>query len=71
MATTRTDEQTTLGVVVEIANGDKVTYKTRSFKYIAPATTDDDVRTWGNQLGAFQTHDVSGVKRTDVAILEE
>jgi len=71
VAATRTDELTDLMVRVEISSGDDVSYKNRTFKYIAPNTTDDNALTFGNRLGALQSHTVAGIIRRDTATLIE
>lgn len=66
----RTDESTDMRIRVEIAAGDNVTYKNRILKSWNPMTTDADFLTWGNQLGALQTHAVNAIIRVDTATLE-
>ncbi|MBO6179319.1 MAG: DUF1659 domain-containing protein [Selenomonadaceae bacterium] len=66
---TRNEESTKLAVRVEVGSGDDVSYKNRTFNHIAPNTTDDNVLSFGNRLGALQSHTVNAIVRTDVATL--
>lgn len=66
----RTNESCDMRIRVEIAAGDNVTYKNRTLKYWNPRTTDSDFLTWGNAIGALQTHVVSEIIRLDTATLE-
>lgn len=69
MAVTRTDESTDLLVRVELASGENVSYKNRTFKYIAPNTTDALVLTFGTRLAGLQSHTLNAVLRRDLATL--
>lgn len=71
MAAERTEELTDLLVKVEVGSGDDVSYKNRTFRYIAPNTTDDNALTFGNRLGALQSHTVASIVRRDTATLVE
>ena len=71
MAAQRTEETTDLLVRVEIGSGDDPTYKNRTFKYIAPNTTDDDALSFGTRLGGLQSHTVESIIRRDTATLQE
>lgn len=71
MAAERTEELTDLLVKVEVGSGDDVTYKNRTFRYIAPNTTDDNALSFGTRLGALQSHTVASIVRRDTATLIE
>lgn len=65
----RLDETSTMLVRVEIGSGDNVSYKNRTFNYVAPTATDDNVLSFGTRYGALQTHTVNAVLRRDLARL--
>lgn len=71
MAVARQNESTEMLIRVEIGDGDDVSYKNRTLKYIAPNTTDETFRGFAVRIGNLQKKTVNGYIRRDTAYLVE
>lgn len=69
MATTRTNETSQVIIRVNEGTAENVAAKNRTFNHISPNSTDDDVRTHFERMGALQTLPVLGIQRVDKATL--
>lgn len=72
MATMRENESTSMILKVTVGGTTaKPTYANRTLNYIAPTTTDDNVRIFGNRIATLQTNPLAEVVRRDTATLVE